>query len=121
MIILSIETSCDDTGVAILKYDKIGQPKILANLVSSQIKVHAPWGGVVPMLAKREHQRNLIPLLIKALKKISPSRPIRYPEPATRFAGVLARQVGDESSEKDSSATPMSPLLSGRGWNRRFG
>src|SRR3989344_4154504 len=69
MIILSIETSCDDTGVAILKYDKIGQPKILANLVSSQIKVHAPWGGVVPMLAKREHQRNLIPLLKEALKK----------------------------------------------------
>jgi len=111
MIILSIETSCDDTGVAILKYDKIGQPKILANLVSSQIKVHAPWGGVVPMLAKREHQRNLIPLLIKALKKISPSRPIRYPEPATRFAGVLARQVGDESSEKDSSATPQNDKI----------
>lgn len=71
MKILTIETSCDDTGVAILEYDKTGQPKILADLVSSQIKVHAPWGGVVPSLAKREHQKNLVPLLIKALKQSS--------------------------------------------------
>ena len=67
--ILAIETSCDDTGVAILENNKAGQPKLLADLVSSQIKVHAPWGGVVPILAKREHQRHLTPLLIKAFKK----------------------------------------------------
>ena len=69
MKILAIETSCDDTGIAIIEDNKANQPKILANLVSSQIKVHAPWGGVVPMLAKREHQRNLAPLLKEALKK----------------------------------------------------
>ncbi len=69
MRILAIETSCDDTGIAILEYDKTGQPKILADLISSQIKIHAPWGGVVPMLAKREHQRNLLPLLKKSLEK----------------------------------------------------
>ncbi|MEK7160862.1 MAG: tRNA (adenosine(37)-N6)-threonylcarbamoyltransferase complex transferase subunit TsaD [Patescibacteria group bacterium] len=69
MKILAIETSCDDTGIAILEYDKTGQPKILADLVSSQVKIHAKWGGVVPMLAKREHQRNLAPLLKKALRK----------------------------------------------------
>jgi len=69
MRILAIETSCDDTGIAILKYSKAGQPKILADLVSSQVKIHAQWGGVVPMLAKREHQRNLVPLFIKALKE----------------------------------------------------
>jgi len=69
MKILAIETSCDDTGIAILEYGKTGQPKISADLISSQTKIHAPWGGVVPMLAKREHQRNLVPLLIKALKK----------------------------------------------------
>lgn len=69
MKILAIETSCDDTGIAILEYDRTTQPKILADFVSSQIKIHAPWGGVVPMLAKREHQRNLLPLLKKALEK----------------------------------------------------
>lgn len=69
MRILAIETSCDDTGIAILEYKtSASQPKILANLVSSQTKIHAPWGGVVPMLAKREHQKNLIPLLKQALK-----------------------------------------------------
>lgn len=70
MKILAIETSCDDTGIAILEYDKSSRPKILADFVSSQIKVHAKWGGVVPMLAKREHQKNIIPLFKKALKSI---------------------------------------------------
>jgi N6-L-threonylcarbamoyladenine synthase len=70
MKILAIETSCDDTGIAILEYDKSSQPKVLADFVSSQIKVHAKWGGVVPMLAKREHQKNIIPLFKKALKNI---------------------------------------------------
>jgi len=67
MRILAIETSCDDTGIAILEFNSQSQPKILADLVSSQVKIHAPWGGVVPMLAKREHQRNLSPLLKRAL------------------------------------------------------
>jgi len=69
MKILAIETSCDDSGIAILEDNQAGQPKILANFVSSQTKIHAPWGGVVPTLAKREHQRNLTPLLVKALKQ----------------------------------------------------
>lgn len=70
MKILAIETSCDDSGIAVLEDEpQNNQPKILADFVSSQIKIHAPWGGVVPMLAKREHQRNLIPLLVKTLKK----------------------------------------------------
>jgi N6-L-threonylcarbamoyladenine synthase len=67
--ILAIESSCDDSGIAILEYSvQDSQPKMLANLISSQVKVHAKWGGVVPMLAKREHQKNLAPLLIEALK-----------------------------------------------------
>jgi N6-L-threonylcarbamoyladenine synthase len=69
MKILAIETSCDDTGIAILESNLNSQPKLLAGLVSSQTKIHAPWGGVVPMLAKREHQKNLVLLLGKALKK----------------------------------------------------
>ncbi|HRY52889.1 MAG TPA: tRNA (adenosine(37)-N6)-threonylcarbamoyltransferase complex transferase subunit TsaD [Candidatus Portnoybacteria bacterium] len=80
MKILAIETSCDDTGIAILEYDKSSQPKILADFVSSQIKVHAKWGGVVPMLAKREHQKNIIPLFKKALKNI----PAKAQKPGTK-------------------------------------
>jgi len=66
MIILGIETSCDETAVAVVKFEK-SYPKILSNIISSQVKIHKKWGGVVPSLAKREHQRNLVPVLKKAL------------------------------------------------------
>lgn len=66
MKILAIETSCDDTGLALVESDKKGRIKIWANLVSSQIETHRPWGGVVPNLAKREHLKNL-PMLWKNL------------------------------------------------------
>lgn len=64
MKILAIETSCDETAIAIL--DNL---KILSNIVLSQIKTHKPFGGVVPNLAKREHQKNLPIVLKKALKE----------------------------------------------------
>jgi len=68
MIILAIETSCDDTGVSIVRV-KGGKINILSNIVSSQVKLHAKYGGVYPTLAKREHQKNLPIVLKKALKK----------------------------------------------------
>jgi N6-L-threonylcarbamoyladenine synthase len=67
MNILSIETSCDETAVAILKSDG-SNLNILANIVSSQVKLHAKWGGVVPNLAAREHLKNILPVLKEALK-----------------------------------------------------
>ena len=70
MVILGIETSCDDTGVAIVKVSgKRPIFRILSNIVSSQIKVHAKYGGVVPNLAAREHLKNLEPCLKEAFKK----------------------------------------------------
>ncbi len=67
--ILAIETSCDDTGLALVSAEGgFSEPKfkVIKNLVGSQIKVHRPFGGVVPNLAKREHIKNL-PLLFKKL------------------------------------------------------
>src|SRR3989338_4399732 len=72
MKILAIETSCDETAIAVLEAKggfKNPRFKILSNIVSSQIKLHEPFGGVVPNLAKREHQRNLIPVLIKGMRE----------------------------------------------------
>ena len=74
MIILSIETSCDETSIAIIKGKgglKNPSFEILSNVVLSQIKLHANWGGVVPMMAKREHSKNLIAILEKSLRKSS--------------------------------------------------
>lgn len=76
MKILGIETSCDETSVAVLEaptpkgrgFDRSVGAKVLSNIVSSQIKVHAPYGGVVPGLAAREHEKNLKPVFEKALK-----------------------------------------------------
>lgn len=69
MIILAIETSCDDTCVAVVKVKGQKSPsfKILSNIVSSQVRIHRKWGGVYPTLAKREHQKNLPIILKKAL------------------------------------------------------
>ena len=67
MIILAIDTSCDDTCVALIKAKK-PHFKILSNIISSQVKIHKKWGGVVPTLAKREHQKNLPTVLKKATK-----------------------------------------------------
>jgi N6-L-threonylcarbamoyladenine synthase len=72
MKILAIETSCDETGIALLEASgKLSNPrfKVLKNLVSSQIKLHQPFGGVVPNLAKREHLKNLPILFGKILKQ----------------------------------------------------
>ncbi len=70
MTILGIETSCDETAVSVVEgKGGLRRPKfkVLAHVVSSQTAIHAPWGGVVPMLAKREHGKNLIPVLEKTL------------------------------------------------------
>ena len=67
MKILAIDTSCDDTCVALLEI-KNKKIKILSNIISSQVKLHAKYGGVYPSLAKREHQKNL-PIVIKKAKK----------------------------------------------------
>ena len=72
MKILAIETSCDETAISIAEFfgsRKKPKIKILSNVVSSQVKLHAKFGGVVPNLAKREHQRNLVPILLTALKE----------------------------------------------------
>ena len=67
MKILAIETSCDDTGIAVLQASG-SKFQVLSNIVSSQ-QIHANYGGVFPMMAKREHQCNLIPVLTQALKE----------------------------------------------------
>ncbi len=82
MKILSIETSCDDTCITIMEmhgtFSARGgsalSGKILANNSNSQIKTHIPFGGVYPMLAKREHIKNLPILLEKTLRETRPNQ-----------------------------------------------
>ncbi len=62
-IILGIESSCDETGAAVVRAGE----QILSNVVASQISTHQPYGGVVPELASREHLRAIVPVVRQAL------------------------------------------------------
>ena len=65
--VLALETSCDETAVAIVQF-KAGKFQILANFIASQASEHAQWGGVVPEIASRRHLESLPFLLDKAFK-----------------------------------------------------
>lgn len=73
MRILGIETSADETGVALLEASGTGekdfQYKVLGNALLSQADLHTRYGGIFPNLAKREHGRNLVPVLMEALRR----------------------------------------------------
>src|SRR5208283_3149552 len=60
--ILGIETSCDETGAAVVRSGE----QILSNVVASQMATHRPYGGVVPELASREHLRAIVPVVREA-------------------------------------------------------
>jgi N6-L-threonylcarbamoyladenine synthase len=65
MLVLGVESSCDDTAAAVLRDGR----EILANIVSSQDAIHGPYGGVVPELASRQHIRQILPIIDAALQK----------------------------------------------------
>jgi N6-L-threonylcarbamoyladenine synthase len=69
MLILGIDTSCDDTCIALLRITNY-ELRVISNIVSSQVKLHAKYGGVYPFLAKREHKKNLPIVFKKATKGI---------------------------------------------------
>jgi N6-L-threonylcarbamoyladenine synthase len=75
MNLLAIETSCDETAIAIMNFDKEQnlekeiEFKVLSNHVLSQINIHREFGGVFPSLAKREHANNIVKIFIECLKE----------------------------------------------------
>ncbi|MBI2122248.1 MAG: tRNA (adenosine(37)-N6)-threonylcarbamoyltransferase complex transferase subunit TsaD [Candidatus Sungbacteria bacterium] len=86
MRILAIETSCDETSIAVVEFgngrgysrrkfktrirvEKIPGVRVLSHIVLSQIPLHKKFGGVVPNLARREHQHNLAPILLKSIRE----------------------------------------------------
>lgn len=100
MKILAIETSCDETAIAIL--DCIGDEKsaqftVLGNALISQIEIHKEYGGVFPALAKREHAKNLVPILEAALEEAEMLREdaqIISEEIRDKIATILSREPG---------------------------
>src|ERR1700760_296452 len=64
-LVLAIESSCDETAAAVVERGH----RVLSSVVASQIAIHAPYGGVVPELASREHLRNIVPVVRTAMQK----------------------------------------------------
>lgn len=109
MITLGIETSCDETALAILETKQDGAGllyRIVSSLIHSQADLHREYGGVYPTLAKREHGRNLLPLLRKILiesAQIGPSRHVMDDHAfQTKIANIKSKYADKNSDLVDS-------------------
>ena len=103
--ILSIESSCDDTSAAVLANDKV-----LSNVVANQ-KVHAAYGGVVPELASRAHQQNIVPVVDQALKKAGIRKEQLKAIAFTQGPGLLGSLLVGTSFAKSLSIALGIPLI----------
>src|SRR5690606_21616052 len=81
--ILGIESSCDDTAASV-----IHNGRILSNIIASQ-KIHEEFGGVVPELASRAHQQNIVPVVAQALKKANITKDQLSAVAFTRGPGLM--------------------------------
>lgn len=104
-IILSIESSCDDTSAAVLRDDRI-----LSNVIASQ-KVHEMYGGVVPELASRAHQQNIVPVVDAAISKAGISKEQIDAIAFTRGPGLLGSLMVGVSFAKGLSLSLNKPLV----------
>jgi len=105
IIILGIESSCDDTSAAILK-----NGKILSNIVAGQ-KVHEQYGGVVPELASRAHQQNIIPVVDAAIKDAGISKNDISAIAFTRGPGLLGSLLVGVSFAKSFALALKIPMI----------
>ena len=105
ILILAIETSCDDTSAAILKNDMV-----LSNIVSSQ-KIHEIYGGVVPELASREHDKLIVPVVKEALSKANISLTEIGVIAYTRGPGLLGSLLVGSSFAKSLSISLNIPII----------
>lgn len=98
-VILGVETSCDETALALIEV-RGAEMKVLAALVHSQADLHSAYGGVYPALAKREHGRNLVPLLHKLLSKASSrTRKSSYSPAVNEIIESFRAEVGPQNPE----------------------
>ena len=103
--ILGIESSCDDTSAAVLCNDRI-----LSNVVADQ-KIHAEYGGVVPELASRAHQQNIVPVVHQALKKAGISKAQLSAVAFTRGPGLMGSLLVGTSFAKSLAYGLNIPLI----------
>ena len=104
-VILGIESSCDDTSAAILK-----DGLVLSNVIASQ-KVHEAYGGVVPELASRAHQQNIVPVVHEALKRAGVTKEELSAVAFTRGPGLMGSLLVGVSFAKGFARSLNIPLI----------
>ena len=104
-VILGIESSCDDTSAAILK-----DGLVLSNVIASQ-KVHEAYGGVVPELASRAHQQNIVPVVHEALKRAGVTKEELSAIAFTRGPGLMGSLLVGVSFAKGFARSLNIPLI----------
>lgn len=105
IIILAIESSCDDTAAAVLR-----DGEILSNIVASQ-EVHRQYGGVVPEVASRAHQENIVPVVDLALRKAGVSKESLSAVAFTKGPGLIGSLIVGASFAKAMALSLDIPLL----------
>ena len=105
VFILAIESSCDDTAAAVLHNDKV-----LSNVVAGQ-KIHEEYGGVVPELASRAHQQNIVPVIDMALKKANISKTQLNAIAFTQGPGLMGSLLVGTSFAKSLALALDIPLI----------
>ncbi len=103
--ILAIESSCDDTGAAVLQNNKV-----LSNNIANQ-SVHAEYGGVVPELASRAHQQNIVPVVQQALKNAGIDKKDLHAIAFTKGPGLLGSLLVGTSFAKSMALALNIPLI----------
>lgn len=101
MRILAIETSCDETGIAIVeaKGSAPKSVKVLANTLISQASLHAEFGGVFPAIARREHAKNIVPLLVHALKQAKLTKKLKRARTLTKKEHLALAKIFHKEPE----------------------
>jgi N6-L-threonylcarbamoyladenine synthase len=105
VFILAIESSCDDTAAAILHNDKV-----LSNVVANQL-IHNQYGGVVPELASRAHQQNIVPVIDAALKKANIQKEQLSAIAFTQGPGLMGSLLVGSSFAKSLALALQIPLI----------
>ena len=105
VFILAIESSCDDTAAAVLNNDKV-----LSNVVANQL-IHNQYGGVVPELASRAHQQNIVPVIDAALRKANIKKEQLSAIAFTQGPGLMGSLLVGSSFAKSLSLALQIPLI----------
>jgi len=112
MYILGIETSCDETAASVVHINEnSGFIKPLSNVISSQIKLHAKWGGVVPNLAAREHLKNILPVIQTSLDEAGLAKDNIDLLAITQGPGLIPALLVGTSTAKTIAYAWKKPLL----------